>query len=83
MAGNKLFGQAKISNFRPTVAAEDARFYQHHGFDGHDVQIAAEHDLEGDLTHGVSTYRKIKILCEVSRDTIQGRGGYRSPEVGM
>ena len=27
------------------VAAEDARFYQHHGFDWHEVQIAAEGDL--------------------------------------
>jgi monofunctional glycosyltransferase len=29
------------------IAAEDARFYQHHGFDWHEVQIAAEDDLEG------------------------------------
>ena len=37
------------------VAAEDARFYQHHGFDWHEIQIAAEHDLEGDRTRGAST----------------------------
>ena len=37
------------------VAAEDARFYQHHGFDWHQIQIAAEDDLEGDRTRGAST----------------------------
>jgi monofunctional glycosyltransferase len=37
------------------VAAEDARFYQHHGFDWHEVQIAAEGDLEGGRTRGAST----------------------------
>jgi monofunctional biosynthetic peptidoglycan transglycosylase len=37
------------------IAAEDARFYQHHGFDWHEVQIAAQDDLEGDRTRGAST----------------------------
>ncbi len=37
------------------VAAEDARFYQHHGFDWHEVQIAAQQDMEGDRTRGAST----------------------------
>jgi monofunctional glycosyltransferase len=37
------------------VAAEDARFYQHHGFDWHEIQIAAEDDLEGDRARGAST----------------------------
>ncbi|MGA3089261.1 MAG: monofunctional biosynthetic peptidoglycan transglycosylase [Terriglobales bacterium] len=37
------------------VAAEDARFYQHHGFDWHEIQIDAEDDLEGDRTRGAST----------------------------
>jgi monofunctional biosynthetic peptidoglycan transglycosylase len=37
------------------VAAEDARFYQHHGFDWHAIQLAAEEDLEGDRTRGGST----------------------------
>ena len=37
------------------VAAEDAHFYQHHGFDWHEIQIAAEDDLEGDRTRGAST----------------------------
>jgi len=34
---------------------EDAHFYQHHGFDWHEIQIAAEDDLEGDRTRGAST----------------------------
>ena len=37
------------------VAAEDARFYQHHGFDWHQIEIAAEDDLEGGRTRGAST----------------------------
>ncbi len=37
------------------VAAEDARFYQHHGFDWHQMEIAAEDDLEGERTRGAST----------------------------
>ena len=37
------------------IAAEDSRFYQHHGFDWHEVQIAAQEDLEGERTRGAST----------------------------
>jgi monofunctional biosynthetic peptidoglycan transglycosylase len=37
------------------VAAEDARFYQHHGFDWHEIQIAADEDWEGGRTRGAST----------------------------
>ena len=37
------------------VAAEDARFYQHHGFDWHEIQIAAGDDLEGGRARGAST----------------------------
>ncbi len=37
------------------VAAEDARFYQHHGFDWQAIEIAAEGDLEGKRIHGGST----------------------------
>ena len=37
------------------IAAEDAHFYQHHGFDWHEIQIAAEGDLEGERTRGAST----------------------------
>ena len=37
------------------IAAEDARFYQHHGFDWHEIQVAAEDDLEGGRSRGAST----------------------------
>ena len=37
------------------IAAEDARFYQHHGFDWHAIQIAAEDDMEGGRLRGGST----------------------------
>jgi monofunctional glycosyltransferase len=37
------------------IAAEDARFYQHHGFDWHEIEIAAEDDLEGGRSRGAST----------------------------
>ena len=37
------------------IAAEDARFYQHRGFDWHAMQIAAEDDMEGGRIRGGST----------------------------
>ena len=37
------------------IAAEDARFYQHHGFDWHAMQIAAEENMEGGRIRGGST----------------------------
>lgn len=37
------------------VAAEDARFYQHHGFDWHQIQLAADEDMEGGRLRGAST----------------------------
>jgi monofunctional glycosyltransferase len=37
------------------IAAEDARFYQHHGFDWHAIEIAAENDMEGGRIRGGST----------------------------
>jgi len=37
------------------VAAEDARFYQHHGFDWHAIQVDAQEDLEGGRVRGGST----------------------------
>jgi monofunctional biosynthetic peptidoglycan transglycosylase len=38
------------------IAAEDARFYQHHGFDWHEIQIAADDDWEGGRVRGASTF---------------------------
>jgi monofunctional biosynthetic peptidoglycan transglycosylase len=37
------------------IAAEDAHFYQHHGFDWHQIQLAAQEDLDGERTRGAST----------------------------
>ena len=37
------------------IAAEDARFYQHHGFDWHAMEIAAADDMEGGRLRGGST----------------------------
>ncbi len=37
------------------VAAEDARFFQHHGFDWKQVQIAVEDDLDRGKSRGAST----------------------------
>ena len=37
------------------IAAEDANFYHHHGFDWEQIQIAAKEDLEGERTRGAST----------------------------
>jgi len=48
-------GQISPDLQHAVVAAEDARFYQHHGFDWHEIQIAAEDDLESDRTRGAST----------------------------
>jgi monofunctional glycosyltransferase len=48
-------GQISPDLQHAVVAAEDARFFQHHGFDWHEIQIAAEDDLEGERTRGAST----------------------------
>lgn len=37
------------------IAAEDARFYQHHGFDWQAIEIAADGDLKGGRLRGGST----------------------------
>jgi monofunctional biosynthetic peptidoglycan transglycosylase len=37
------------------IAAEDERFYQHHGFDWHAIQLAAENDMDGGRIRGGST----------------------------
>ncbi len=37
------------------IAAEDSRFYQHHGFDWQQIEIAAEDDLDGGRSRGAST----------------------------
>ena len=49
------FNQISPDLQHAVVAAEDARFYQHHGFDWHEIQIAAEDDVEGGRSRGAST----------------------------
>jgi monofunctional biosynthetic peptidoglycan transglycosylase len=53
----KFIPLSQISpNFQHAViSAEDARFYQHHGFDWHAIQIDAEDDMEGGRVRGAST----------------------------
>jgi len=48
-------GQISPDLQHAVVAAEDSRFYQHHGFDWHEIQIAAEDDVQGDRVRGAST----------------------------
>jgi monofunctional biosynthetic peptidoglycan transglycosylase len=40
---------------RAVVAAEDARFYQHHGFDWREIRNAVEDDLDDRRVRGAST----------------------------
>jgi monofunctional biosynthetic peptidoglycan transglycosylase len=49
------FSQISPDLQHAVIAAEDARFYQHHGFDWHQIQIAADDNLEGDRLRGAST----------------------------
>jgi monofunctional glycosyltransferase len=48
-------GQISPNFQHAVIAAEDARFYQHHGFDWQAIQTAAEDDLEGGRIRGGST----------------------------
>src|ERR1700693_304168 len=48
-------GQISPDFQHAVIAAEDARFYQHHGFDWDAMEIAAEDDMEGGRIRGGST----------------------------
>ncbi len=48
-------GQISLDFQHAVIAAEDASFYQHHGFDWHAMELAAENDLEGGRVRGGST----------------------------
>ena len=52
------------------IAAEDAHFYQHHGFDWHEIQVAAEDDLEGDRARGASTIMHQLVKTYSSERTV-------------
>ena len=47
--------QISLNLQHAVIAAEDGRFFQHNGFDWHQMQIAVEEDLDGDRTRGAST----------------------------
>ena len=58
-------------NFQHAViAAEDARFYQHHGFDWEELENAAKEDMEGERTRGAST-----ITQQLVKNLFFGTGG--------
>lgn len=48
-------GQISPDLQHAVIAAEDAHFYQHHGFDWQEIQVAAQQDMEGERTRGAST----------------------------
>jgi monofunctional biosynthetic peptidoglycan transglycosylase len=48
-------GQISPNLQHAVISAEDARFYHHHGFDWHAIQLAAEEDMEGNRLRGGST----------------------------
>ena len=48
-------GQISPDLQHAVVAAEDGRFYQHHGFDWYAIKLAAEKDMEGGRMRGGST----------------------------
>jgi monofunctional biosynthetic peptidoglycan transglycosylase len=52
------------------IAAEDARFYKHHGFDWHALQMAAQEDMEGGRTRGGST-----LTQQLVKNLFFGTGG--------
>jgi monofunctional biosynthetic peptidoglycan transglycosylase len=52
------------------IAAEDARFYQHHGFDWHALQLAAQEDMEGGRMRGGST-----LTQQLVKNLFFGTGG--------
>ena len=47
--------QISLNLQHAVIAAEDARFYEHHGFDWHAIEIAAEGDMDGGRIRGGST----------------------------
>jgi monofunctional biosynthetic peptidoglycan transglycosylase len=48
-------GQISLDLRHAVIAGEDTRFYQHHGFDWEQIEVAAKEDLEGERTRGAST----------------------------
>ena len=59
------------------IAAEDGRFYQHHGLDWHEIKVAAEEDKEGVRTRGAST-----LTQQLVKNLFFGTGEVRAPQGG-
>ncbi len=60
------------------LAAEDANFYQHHGFDWGQIQIAAQEDMDGGRMRGASTITQqlVKnLLFGTGRSLLRKGGG--------
>jgi hypothetical protein len=66
------------------IAAEDARFYQHHGFDWHAIEIAAEDDMESGRIRGGSTLTQqlVKNLFFGTGRSILRKGAEFSGRIG-
>ncbi|UWZ82968.1 monofunctional biosynthetic peptidoglycan transglycosylase [Occallatibacter riparius] len=47
--------QISLNLQHAVIAAEDARFYQHHGFDWNQIEIATDEAMEGGRRRGAST----------------------------
>ena len=47
--------EISVNFLHAVIAAEDSRFYEHHGFDWEAIQLAAEEDMEGKHMRGGST----------------------------
>ncbi len=61
------------------IAAEDGRFYEHHGFDWQQIQIAADEDLEGGhRVRGASTITQqlVKNLLLGTERSLVRKGVY-------
>ncbi len=58
------------------IAAEDARFYQHHGFDWQAIELAADEDMEGGRIRGGSTITQqlVKNIFFGTRRSILRKG---------
>ncbi len=57
---HKRYAFVRLNRISPdlqhaVIAAEDARFFQHHGFDWREIQAAAEDDLDKGRSRGAST----------------------------
>lgn len=72
---NKQYAFVPLKQISPelqhaVIAAEDGRFYQHHGFDWEELQKAARQDMEGGRIRGGST-----LTQQLVKNLFFGTGG--------